>query len=60
MADGQGFDENVTVTMPAEMVDIIDGQLDYGDSRSAWIRRAIQERFAREGLDAATDAPADD
>jgi len=49
-----------TVTMSAELVDKIDEQLEYGDSRAAWIRAAVRERLRREGAqtdgEEATDA----
>lgn len=46
--------KDVTVPMPQELVDAIDKQLEYGDSRSAWIREAARERLERdaEGEDA--------
>lgn len=40
-----GKSEDVTVTMPEDLVDEIEDQLDYGDSRSEWIRQAIKERL---------------
>ena len=42
--------KDVTVSLPAEWVDKIDGQLDYGDSRSAWIREAVEQRLAEEEM----------
>jgi Arc/MetJ-type ribon-helix-helix transcriptional regulator len=49
-----------TVTMPDELVNKIDDQLEYGDSRAAWIRAAARERLRREGAqtdnEEATDA----
>jgi len=49
----------VTVSLPAEWVSDIDGNLDYGDSRSAWIRDAVEQRLEREGYfdDEETDTP---
>ena len=44
--------KDVTVTMPEDLVQEIDENLDYGDSRSEWIRQAVLERLeesSREG-----------
>lgn len=41
--------KDVTVSLPAGWVETIDKNLDYGDSRSAWIREAVQERLVSEG-----------
>jgi metal-responsive CopG/Arc/MetJ family transcriptional regulator len=46
---------DVTVPMEQSLVDDIDGELTYGDSRSEWIRNAIREKLAREQADAETD-----
>ena len=46
---------DVTVPMEQSLVDEIDGELTYGDSRSEWIRNAIREKLAREEADAETD-----
>jgi metal-responsive CopG/Arc/MetJ family transcriptional regulator len=35
----------VVVMLNPETVAEIDGRLDYGDSRSAWIRRAVRDRL---------------
>lgn len=43
--------KDVTVPMPGDWVDAIDDQLEYGDSRSAWIRDAVQEKLRREGFE---------
>lgn len=40
--------KDVTVPMPEEMVDEIDDELEYGDSRAGWIRDAIKQRLERE------------
>ena len=61
MADRNDETENVTVTMPECMVEKVDERLEYGDSRSGWVREAVRQRLDRdEEIDAATDAPADD
>jgi len=39
---------DVTVSLPADWVDEINDQLEYGDSRSAWIREAVRLRLAEE------------
>ncbi|MFC4549356.1 MULTISPECIES: ribbon-helix-helix domain-containing protein [Halorussus] len=43
--------KDVTVPMPGDMVEKIDGQLGYGDSRAAWIREAVRQRLEQEGHD---------
>lgn len=56
--------KDVTVPMPGDMVDRIDGQLEYGDSRAGWIREAVEERLERleaeEGNPSPTPVIADD
>ena len=49
--------KDITVPMPKSLRDEIDAQLEYGDSRSEWIREAIREKLARstEGNDDAVD-----
>lgn len=42
--------KDVTVSLPKNWADEIEGQLGYGDSRSAWIREAVRQRLAREGI----------
>lgn len=37
-----------TVTMSDELLERIEERLDYGDSRSAWIREAVEQRLERE------------
>lgn len=44
-----------TVTMPPEMVDAIDDQLEYGESRAGWIREAVRQRLSGEDADADVD-----
>ena len=39
--------KDVTVPMPGDMVNDIDSHLEYGDSRSQWIREAVQQRLDR-------------
>ena len=42
----------VTISIPDEMNDRIESDLSYGDSRSEWVRQAIQYRFlVDEGLE---------
>jgi len=40
--------QDVTVPMESDFVDRIDAQLEYGDSRSEWIRETARQRLARE------------
>ena len=40
--------KDVTVPMEQALVDEIDGELTYGDSRSEWIRDAVREKLARD------------
>jgi metal-responsive CopG/Arc/MetJ family transcriptional regulator len=35
--------------MSDDLINEIDGRLDYGDSRAAWIREACRQRLEREG-----------
>ena len=43
--------ESVTFSMSSELVEDIESQLDYGDTRSEWIRQAVRERLRREVWD---------
>jgi metal-responsive CopG/Arc/MetJ family transcriptional regulator len=51
--------KDVTVSLPAEWVEEIDNNLDYGDSRSGWIREAVRQRLEAEGYfgDEEADTP---
>ena len=49
---------DVTVPMESDLVDQIDAELTYGDSRSAWIREAVRQRLNRSGTADACDEPA--
>lgn len=40
--------EDVVVFLKPETKEAVEAQLDYGDSRSGWIRDAVDERLARE------------
>lgn len=42
------MEEDVSVNMSEELNDIIEGQLEYGDSKAGWIREAIREKLERE------------
>jgi metal-responsive CopG/Arc/MetJ family transcriptional regulator len=35
-----------TISMPDDLEEKIEGRLTYGDSKSGWIREAVQYRFA--------------
>lgn len=49
--------EQVTAAMPKWMVEAVDSQLKYGDSRSAFVREAIRQRLDDQGrLDDSDDA----
>lgn len=37
--------KEVPVLLDPETVEAIEDRLDYGDSRSAWIRRAVRDRL---------------
>lgn len=41
---------DVTVPMPGSLVDAVEDQLGYGDSRAGWIREAIRQRLERDGI----------
>lgn len=47
--------KDVTVPMPASLVDAVEGQLGYGDSRAGWIRDAVEQRLEREGIEIKTE-----
>ena len=40
--------KDVTVPMPSAMVDEVEDNLGYGDSRAEWIREAVRQRLERE------------
>ena len=40
--------DRISISIPEDLKDEIDDQLEYGDSRSEWIREAIEERLERE------------
>lgn len=42
---------DITVPMPELWRERIDEQLEYGDTRSAWIREAIRQKLVEEGVD---------
>jgi len=52
MTDGQK--EEVVVMLEPETREMIDARLEYGDSRSAWIRRAVRDALQAEAT-ASTD-----
>jgi len=43
------IDAQPSVGMPKELVDEIEKQLGYGDSKAEWIREACRQRLDREG-----------
>jgi len=49
--------KDVTVPMDEQLVDAIEEQLDYGDSRAEWIREAVRERLARDSGDGGNRTP---
>lgn len=51
--------KDITVPMPGEMVDAVEAQLMYGDSRAGWIRDAVQQRLEREGAEIASESDTD-
>jgi len=56
MAEGR----DPTVPMPDDLLERIDSQLDYGDSRAEWIRQACRERLeCGESDDDTAGAPAE-
>jgi len=42
--------KDLTVPVPGKMADAIEAELDWGDSRSAWIREAIRQRLESDGV----------
>lgn len=47
---------DVTVPMPGDLLESIENELEYGDSRSAWIREACERRLKESDCDSATPA----
>ena len=46
---------DVTVPMEQDLVDEIDDELTYGDSRAEFVRSAIREKLARDRSDTTAD-----
>jgi len=42
--------KEITVVMDEELIENIESQLEYGDSRSEWIREAARRRLQEEGI----------
>jgi hypothetical protein len=40
--------QRITISLPDDLANEIDSRLEYGDSRSAWVRGAIQMRLESE------------
>ena len=48
----------VRVRVPAALDEHIEGRLEYGDSKAAWVREAIRQRLRRErAADAIEERP---
>lgn len=43
--------ETFGISVPPETADRIEEQLEYGDSRSEWVRQAIDQRLSETGVD---------
>lgn len=43
---------DLTVPLPGWMVEVIENQLEYGDSKAGFVRESTRQRFEREGLPA--------
>jgi len=43
--------ERITITVPEELAEEINAQLEYGDNRSEWIREAIRMRLESEATE---------
>lgn len=50
-------DKEVTVPIESAMNDAIENQLGYGDSKAEYIREAVRQRLAEEGVDVSEFAP---
>ena len=37
--------DRITISLSEDLVEEINGKLEYGDSRSEWVREAIEERL---------------
>jgi len=48
--------KDISVCMPGELDKAIKQHLDYGDSKSEWIREAIRERLQRQDANAGPDS----
>jgi len=48
--------KDISVCMPGELDDAIKDHLNYGDSKSEWIREAIRQRLSQEDADAGPDS----
>jgi len=51
--------KDISVCMPGELDDAIKDHLNYGDSKSEWIREAIRQRLNQEDPDAGPDSALD-
>ena len=43
--------ERVTISLSDDLDALVEEQLDYNDSKSAWVREAIEMRLEAEGVD---------
>jgi metal-responsive CopG/Arc/MetJ family transcriptional regulator len=48
----------ITISIPDDLKDEVDDQLEYGDSRSEWIEDAIEMKLEQQG-DTGNRSPAD-
>lgn len=55
--------ERITISVPEDTLERLNDRMEYGDSRSAWITEAIEEKLEREapeeGNQKAAPMPAD-
>lgn len=49
----------ITISIPGDLKEEVDDHLDYGDSRSEWIKVAIEQRLEAEGGDSENRNPAE-
>lgn len=47
-------EDEITVPVEPQMNEAIEGQLGYGDSKAEYIREAVRQRLAEDGVDVST------
>lgn len=47
----------ITISVPEHIDDLVEDQLEYNDSKSAWVAEAIRQRLEAEGVDTGNPRP---